>query len=72
VNLAILVIEPMMSLYLNVLPLSLSGEFLTQFFKEGWNWFYKFTLVIFNEQSDLLLKTREEMEVIRILKDVYN
>ena len=62
----------MMSLYLNVLPLSLSGEFLCQFFKQGWNWFYKFTLVIFNEQSELLLRAKDEMEVIRVLKDVYN
>lgn len=62
----------MMSLYLNVLPLSISEDFLTLFFEQGWDFFYKFTLVIFDFIEEQLMKTEDEMDVIWILKDIYN
>jgi hypothetical protein len=62
----------MMSLYQNVIPLALSGDFLTQFFEHGWSFFYRFTLALFDDIEEKLLSTTDYLEVIKLLKDVYN
>ena len=44
---SILILEPLMGLYMNVIPLSKSGRFLTSFFDQGWTYFYKISIALF-------------------------
>lgn len=66
------IMEPMMSLFLNIIPLSLSADFLSKFFDEGWSFFYKFSLALFDDLTPSLLECPTSIDALTVLKNVYN
>lgn len=56
------------ALYTNVIPVKEVHKFLTQFFKQGWVFFYKFTLTFLKVLSSRILATEEISEIIDLIK----
>ena len=61
----------MMGLYMNVIPLAQTGRFLTAFFDEGWSYFYKFTIALFQVFKSELLSTEDDCGIISVLKRIF-
>lgn len=51
IEMQMIVLEPIMSLFLNIVPLDLSHKHFTGFFEQGWNYFYKLFMVFLNQIS---------------------
>lgn len=56
------------ALYANIIPNSVMHNFLNEFFKHGWAFFYRFTLTFLKVLSSRILKADEISDIIDIIK----
>jgi hypothetical protein len=56
------------TLFCNVIPLNKLGKMLTYFFKEGWEYFYKLSLEILERLKKKILKEKDRLEILEVLK----
>ncbi len=57
------------TLFTSTIPNSISHNFLDEFFKNGWPFFYRFTLTLLKVLSSRILSTNDDSEILELIKD---
>lgn len=72
VQIQMIAIEPIMSLFWNLVPLELSHLHFNGFFEQGWVYFYKLFLEFLRQISSQIYACEDMYEILKIFKDYYH
>ena len=72
VDIQMIALEAIMSLFFNMVPLEKSQKHLSAFFENGWNYFYALFLQFIKQISSEIYKCKDQYEILSIFKDHYH
>ena len=72
VEIQMIALEPIMSLFFNLIPLELTDKHLNAFFEHGWPYLYKLFLQFLMHNKNKIYQCEDQYEILSIFKDYYH